>query len=97
MKLPSKIRVGRKKYVIHIVRGLSRSRRGHWSADTSIVLSKNTGLGTAYTPKQMSEAFWHETTHAILHDMNHPLWDNEEFVEAFAKRLNNAIYSAEFE
>ena len=42
------------------------------------------------------ETFWHEVTHAILHDMNSKLTYNEKFVEAFSKRLSRAIDSAKF-
>jgi len=44
----------------------------------------------------MAHTFWHELTHAILHDMKHPLAPNEEFVEKFSKRLNDAVHSAKF-
>jgi hypothetical protein len=49
------------------------------------------------TPAQRSETFWHEVTHAVLHDMKHPLAHNERFVTAFAKRLSDTINSARFE
>lgn len=51
-----------------------------------------------YTPKRsesaLSETFWHEVTHAILHDMNDPRWNDEKFVTAFSKRLNQVINTA---
>ena len=40
--------------------------------------------------------FWHEMTHAILFEMEHPLARNEPFVTRFAKLLSAAIDSAEF-
>lgn len=40
--------------------------------------------------------FWHEATHAILHDMGCPLWADEEFVEDFSKRLVMLINTARF-
>ena len=46
--------------------------------------------------EERSDTFWHELTHAILNDMNHPLTHNERFVTAFAHRLNDAILSAKF-
>lgn len=46
--------------------------------------------------RQRSETFWHEVTHAILHDMGSTLEANENFVTAFSQRLNNAIHSAKF-
>jgi hypothetical protein len=46
------------------------------------------------TERQQSYTFWHEMTHAILKDMHHSLEANEEFVDAFAIRLNDAIHNA---
>ena len=48
------------------------------------------------TPKDMTESFWHEVTHAILFDMQDPRWNNEVFVTAFSKRLTQVIHTAEF-
>jgi hypothetical protein len=53
--------------------------------------------GKARTPAQRSETFWHEVTHGILYDMGHPLFSDEKFVTAFARRLSAAINSARFE
>jgi hypothetical protein len=49
-----------------------------------------------YTPKERAETFWHELTHGILADMEHPLFNDEKFVVAFSQRLNDAIHSAKF-
>lgn len=46
------------------------------------------------TEAQRSETFWHEVTHAILHDMKDPRWNDEKFVTAFSKRLNQVINTA---
>lgn len=94
--IPTRIKVGRKKYEVNIVSSLSRNKRGGWSSNGTITLSRCDGLGRVYATKKVNEAFWHEITHAILHDMEHPLWRNEKFVEAFAKRLADTIHSAEF-
>lgn len=48
-------------------------------------------------PAQRFETFWHEVTHAVLHDMKHPLAHNERFVSSFARRLSDTINSARFE
>jgi hypothetical protein len=45
-------------------------------------------------PVDVAETFWHEVTHAILHDMQHKLWRDEAFVTAFSKRLNQVIHTA---
>jgi Zn-dependent peptidase ImmA (M78 family) len=45
----------------------------------------------------LEETFWHELTHAILHDMGeHQLNNRESFVEEFANRLARAIQTARF-
>ena len=46
------------------------------------------------TAAEISDTFWHELTHAILHDMEHPLCRNERFVSGFSERLNRAVNSA---
>jgi hypothetical protein len=46
--------------------------------------------------KVMQETFWHELTHAILHEMDHPLFRSEVFVTQFAKLLSQSINSARF-
>jgi len=48
----------------------------------------------ARTPVRVSETFWHEVTHAILHDMQEPRWNDEKFVTEFSKRLNQVITTA---
>lgn len=52
--------------------------------------------GKRRNPQDIAETFWHETTHAILRDMDHPLWNDEKFVTAFSKRLTQVIYTARF-
>lgn len=47
--------------------------------------------------QQIAETFWHEVTHAILHDMGNPLWRNETFVTEFSKRLNQVIHTAKLD
>lgn len=50
------------------------------------------------SPKQQHETYLHELTHAILWDMGRTgLCKNENFVGEFAKKLNNALHSAEYE
>jgi len=44
----------------------------------------------------MSDTFWHEVTHAILHDMGSKLYNNEKFVNGFSDRLNKVVLTAKF-
>jgi len=53
--------------------------------------------GKPFTKHEVGDTFWHELTHAILHDMDSPLYRDERFVSAFATRLNRAINTAKFE
>lgn len=48
------------------------------------------------TPAAIRQTFWHEVTHAILHQMGHPLWNNETFVEEFSQLLSQAIDTSKF-
>lgn len=47
-----------------------------------------------HKPNKMQETFWHELTHAILYEMDNPLYRSEVFVTRFAQLLNKAINSA---
>jgi hypothetical protein len=51
--------------------------------------------GKPLSEAKMQETFWHELTHAILYEMDHPLYRSEVFVTRFAQLLNKAINSAE--
>lgn len=42
------------------------------------------------------ESFWHEVTHAVLHEMDSDLYENEKFVTKFSHLLSKAIDSARF-
>ncbi len=65
-----------------------------WEHQHILVATKH--KGRPRKPKDIAETFWHEVTHAILRDMEHPQWDEEAFVSAFSKRLTQVIYTAEF-
>ena len=48
-------------------------------------------------PAEMHETFWHEITHAILHEMDETrLAFDERFVKQFGMLLSKAIDSARF-
>ena len=48
-----------------------------------------------FTRKELTDTFWHEVTHAILRDMDHPLWCSEKFVTDFARRMIEIVLTAE--
>ena len=43
--------------------------------------------GKKLTATEVLQAYYHEVVHSILHDMKHPLNDDEKFVDNFAKRI----------
>jgi hypothetical protein len=43
--------------------------------------------GKKLTSYEVLQAYYHEVVHLILHDMKHPLNDDEKFVDSFAKRM----------
>lgn len=99
MKIPKNIKIGKHRYVIvepqEMGASATKGEIDYYMEWIKIAQRCNVS-GRTYSPKERAETFWHEVTHGILHSMNHPLYLNEKFVEEFAKRLNNAIHSAEF-
>jgi hypothetical protein len=99
MQIPKQLRVGSKLYTVSRVRNMSRRfLRGLAEfQEKRIQIARNSSdMARRYTPAEQEETFWHELTHAILEDMNHPLYDNEPFVERFSKRLSRAVRTAKF-
>ena len=60
------------------------------------IATNSTLSGRSYKREEINDTFWHELTHAILFEMNHPYWNNEKFVTKFANYLTKAIDTAEF-
>ena len=99
LRLPKKIRVGTRWYSVEVVEAMqnkSEMGRIHYDKRT-IELAKSTHHGVRFRLSALEETFWHELTHAILHDMGeHQLNNRESFVEEFARRLAKAIQTARF-
>ncbi len=99
MEIPKQVTVGRTKYTINVSpHAISRRHYGgiHYGNASIYVSKREPYTDKPVSKRVMAHTFWHELTHAILHDMKHPLAPNEEFVEKFSKRLNDAIFSAKF-
>lgn len=101
MKLPLELRIGRTWYTV--IETTAIGEKAGWLNPQIGTLKVATGVWKkpadgcrARQPAEISETFWHEVTHAILHDMEHPLWKDEKFVTDFSKRLSKAIDSARF-
>ena len=101
MKLPTKIRVGRRWYSVEVVEAMLDKRdmgRVHYH-EQRIQLGRTSNItGKQFKPEQIADTFWHEVVHTILRDMGeHRLNSNEAFVTKFANRLTEAINTAKFE
>ena len=101
MKLPTKIRVGRRWYSVEVVEAMLDKRdmgRVHYD-EQRIRLGRTSNItGKQFKPEQIADTFWHEMVHTILKDMGeHRLNSNEAFVTKFANRLTEAINTAKFE
>jgi len=100
MQLPKSIRVGKTRYPVvqpYLLIPPDRAGSVTYGQDIRVAIRILAGGRiTARSERQRSETFWHEVTHAILHDMGSKLEANEQFVTAFSKRLNDAIHSAKF-
>jgi hypothetical protein len=97
MQIPKKITVGTKTYAVikvkkaktkHILATIDYTHGIIWMATHDM-------HGNKLGKEEMSDTFWHELTHAVLHDMNHNLCSDEKFVNAFANRLSLAVDSAQ--
>jgi hypothetical protein len=99
MEIPKQVTVGRTKYTINVSpHAISHRHYGgiHYGNASIYVAQRAPYTNKPVSKRAMAHTFWHELTHAILHDMKHPLSADEVFVEKFSKRLNDAIFSAKF-
>ena len=97
MLIPKHITVGKTKYTVIKVRH-ARNKNTLGTADYTkgiIWLATHDAYGNEIWNDEMSDTFWHEITHAVLHNMKHKLRDDEKFVSMFATLLADSIESAE--
>lgn len=96
MKLPYKITIGKKTYEVQMHEEWDKRYFGYIYYNLQRIHVVTHYKGVARKPAAVRETFWHEVTHGILHDMEHPLWRDEKFVTAFSSRLSKMIDSAKF-
>lgn len=99
MLIPKQLTVGFTRYTVTQPERLAYVRRGFISyAKHTIEVAKRPAIDKLppYTDTERHETFWHELTHAILYDMDSPLYNNETFVTQFSARLAKAIRTARF-
>ena len=100
MKIPTRVKIGKTWIKIDTIKYLLvyDAMGAHCNALNYIQISTHsTRRKTSYRKEEIANTFWHELTHAILHDMKHKLETDEKFVTAFADRLTQAVNSARFD
>jgi len=97
--IPRRMRVGRKMYSVEVVEALIDKNcmgRVHYN-ERLIQIASHRSPGRKIAGSEVRDSFWHETVHAILHDMGRDNLNRDEaFVIGFASRLSQAIDSARF-
>ena len=96
MLIPKSFRLGRKKYKIERHANSNRVR-GTIVPEGKRIKIFDAVRGIPRADIDVAATFWHEVTHAILWDMDHPRWKDEAFVVAFSKRLNQVVHTAKLE
>ena len=96
MPIPTKIKVGSKWYKIERTEVIPGCK-GDVTYDDKTIRIACRSANYAYTADEQINTFWHELTHAILHDMGSKLEADELFVNAFSNRLHEAVKSAKFD
>ncbi len=98
MQTPKKFKLSNKTFTVRMVDKMPypghMGEVDHTKRVVTIATQSNL-TGRSFKTEEVSDTFWHEVTHAILHDMNHTLWNNEKFVTRFANRLNEIVNTAE--
>lgn len=100
MEIPKQVKIDGKKYKVRTVRMVdAHGMMGEADyAKRKLTIATHSNVnGRSFKAEEMADTFWHELTHAILHNMNHHLTYNERFVTQFSNRLTEAILSAKFE
>ena len=89
--IPTRVTVGTRHYWIHQKPRKNGLHGRIYLGTRAIVIHNNEDKAVD------RNTFWHELTHAILHEMGNKLGRNEAFVTEFADKLSGAIDSARFD
>lgn len=99
MKIPKKIKVGKKWYDISTLKYMDKQGimgTTNYKDKVIEVATHSNVRNVRFKKEEIYDTFWHELTHAILKDMGNKLEADEKFVTAFSERLTKAIISARF-
>ena len=98
MLIPKSFKLGNLPYKVQVTKSVRGPRgsvgRVDYKSRTIDIANVNYWTGAELPDKEISDTFWHEVTHAILENMDHPLYRDERFVTGFANRLNEVVLTA---
>lgn len=97
-KIPKKLRIGAKQYRVVQVPFLKTYRSGEVEYRAALIriaqyLKLTDTVKLRVGKREQWETFWHEVVHVILRDMQRHDLNNERFVNAFSRRLYQALDS----
>jgi hypothetical protein len=93
------MRVGKRMYSVEVVEALiDKNCMGRVNyQNRNIQIATHHSPGRKIAGADIRDSFWHETIHAILHDMGRDNLNRDEaFVRGLASRLSHAIDTARF-
>ena len=94
--IPSKFTVGSIDYTVSMMEKINDNEDfGYWNCIGNIKIAKKI-CGQEVSESRQKQTFWHELTHAILHQMGRTdLNDDEAFVNTFSSFLSEAVNTME--
>lgn len=97
MLIPKKIKIGKQYYYVRVEPTHRAAQLGYVQYGNRLIVINDKSAKKPRKPAEMNETFWHEITHAILHEMDEKrLAFDERFVKQFGMLLSKAIDSARF-
>lgn len=92
-KLPETLTVGGIDYAVEQKDTGRNGDFGFWESTGHIEIADSIG-GEKVSESRKRQSFWHELTHAVLHQMGeYDLCDDEKFVNTFSSFLSGAVDS----
>ncbi len=91
IRIPREFTLNGKKYSVRRGRSPNANSGRVLPIKREMYVYAQSELGWEYTLPHQKETFLHELTHAVLHEMDHPQWNDEPFVERFSALLFEAL------
>lgn len=100
MKIPKYFSIAGKRITVHLKRTIGRKLMGRmWFQMNAMEIATHAKKvpRPVAGPHGVTHTFWHESIHAILYAMGHPLYKDEAFVDALSLMITQLIETSEFE